>query len=65
MVIKIWDVRKSKGVTLEELAERSGIGRSTINNFENGKGSPRLLQMEQIAKALECRITDLFDSEYK
>jgi transcriptional regulator with XRE-family HTH domain len=48
-----------------ELAKKSGIGKSTLNNIENGKVSPTLFQLETIAIALEVKITDLFESEYK
>lgn len=54
-----------KGVTLMELSKKSGIGKSTINNIENGKVSPTLFQLEMIAIALGVKITDLFESEYK
>ena len=57
--------RTSKGFTLMELAKKSGIGKSTLNNIENGKVSPTLFQLETIAIALEVKITDLFESEYK
>ena len=43
----------------------SGIGKSTLNNIENGKVSPTLFQLETIAIALGVKITDLFESEYK
>lgn len=48
-----------------ELAKKSGIGKSTLNNIENGKVSPTLFQFETIAIALDVKITDLFESEYK
>jgi transcriptional regulator with XRE-family HTH domain len=48
-----------------ELARASGIGKSTLNNIENGKVSPTLFQLETIAITLGYRITDLFSSEYK
>ena len=48
-----------------ELAKKSGIGKSTLNNIENGKVSPTLFQLETIAIALDVKITDLFESEYK
>ena len=63
--ILIWNVRTEKGYTLLELSKKSGIGKSTINNIENGKVSPTLFQLEMIAIAMNVRITDLFDSEYK
>ena len=63
--ILVWEMRTSKGFTLMELSKKSGIGKSTINNIENGKVSPTLLQLEMIAIALGVNITDLFESEYK
>lgn len=65
MEIKTWQARSEKGVTLVELAAATGISKSTLNNIENGRVSPTMVQMEAIAKALRTRITDLFDSEYK
>ena len=65
MKILVWEMRTSKGFTLMELSKKSGIGKSTINNIENGKVSPTLFQLEMIAIALGVNITDLFESEYK
>lgn len=65
MKILLWEMRTSKRFTLMQLATKSGIGKSTLNNIENGKVSPTLFQLETIAIALDIKITDLFDSEYK
>ena len=65
MKVLLWETRTSKGFTLMELSKKSGIGKSTINNIENGKVSPTLFQLEMIAIALGVKITDLFESEYK
>ena len=65
MKILVWEMRTSKGFTLMDLSKKSGIGKSTINNIENGKVSPTLFQLEMIAIALGVKITDLFESEYK
>lgn len=65
MKILLWEKRTEKGFTLMELAKKSGIGKSTLNNIENGKVSPTLFQLEMIAIALDARITDLFESEHK
>lgn len=54
-----------KGFTLMQLAKKSGIGKSTLNNIENGKVSPTLFQLEMISIALDVKIIDLFGSEYK
>ena len=65
MKILTWEARSKKGITLVELARRTQIGKSTLNNIENEKVSPTLHQLEKIAIALDIRITDLFDSECK
>ncbi len=65
MKILTWEERTKKGITLMELARRTQIGKSTLNNIENEKVSPTLFQLEMIAIALNVKITDLFESEYK
>lgn len=65
MRIKTWEARIEKNYTLTKLALKTGISKSTLNNIENGRTSPTLRQLELIAKALNCRITDLFESDYK
>ncbi len=65
MKVLTWQARSDKNVTLVKLAELTGISKSALNNIENGKVSPTLIQLEAIAKALNVHITDLFDSEYK
>ena len=65
MEVLLWKMRTSKGFALMELSKKSGIGKSTINNIENGKVSPTVFQLEMIAIALGTKITDLFESEYK
>lgn len=65
MDILTWRARYMNGMTLEELAKLTGISKSTLNNIENGKTSPTLDQLKAIAKALDTRITLLFEDEYK
>ena len=65
MVVLTWQARSNKNITLIKLAELTGISKSALNNIENEKVSPTLEELEAIAKALDTRITDLFDSEYK
>ena len=65
MEILTWQARNNKKVTLVKLAALTGIGKSTLNNIENGRVSPTLKQLEAIAKALGVRITDLYESQYK
>lgn len=60
MRVLIWEARQRAGLTLQELEALCGIGKSTINRLENGQTSPRLEQLERIARALGCRVADLY-----
>lgn len=63
--VNLWEVRTAKGLKLEAVAVMTGVSKSTLNNIENGKTSPTLANLEKIAKGLGCRMSDLYDSEYK
>ena len=65
MEVLTWNARTTKSLTLKQLEEITGISKTCLNDIENGKTSPTLFQLELIAKALDMKITDLFDSEYK
>lgn len=65
MKILTYEARQAKSLTLQELSDRTGIGRTTLNNIETGHVSPTLNQLELIAKALDTKITALFMSKYK
>ena len=65
MKILTWQARNSKKVTLVKLSKMTGISKSTLNNIENEKVSPTIAELEAIAKALNMKIADLFDSDYK
>lgn len=64
MKILIWEARTSKRISLTRLSQWTGISKSTLSRIENEKTSPSMNQMEVIAKALECNISDLYYSEY-
>ncbi len=65
MHVRIWQNRNEKRMSLRMLAKKTGISKSTINNIENGKTDVTIIQLEKIAKALNVKITELFESEYK
>lgn len=65
VIIKLWEIRTAKGLKLEAVAAVTGVSKSTLNNIENGKTSPTLANLVKVAKGLGCRISDLYESEYK
>lgn len=64
IIINVWKMRTNRGISLRELEKMSRISKATINRIENGKKSPTLDELERIAMALGCRISDLYDSEF-
>lgn len=60
-----WQVRQKRGLTLRQLEELTGIGKTTLNNIENGLVSPTLNQIEAIARALDVNMSDLYTSNIK
>ena len=65
MKLLIWKVRREKHVSVEELAGKTGIGRSTLYNYENGLFSPTIDALEKIADALGVQIEELYEKEEK
>lgn len=60
MELRIWEIRRSKNLSIRELEELSGVSKSTINRLENNKFPPSILSLEKIASALECSVKELF-----
>lgn len=65
MKILLLKARVERKITLEKLAESSGISKSTLQRIESKAVSPTMDTMEKLAKAMNMRITDLFESEFK
>lgn len=58
------EIMYSKNLTVRQISILTGVSHSTISDICNG-AIPRLDTLEKIAKGLNVRITDLFDSPYK
>lgn len=65
MKILLLKARVERKITLEKLAESSGISKSTLQRIESKAVSPTMDTMEKLTKAMNMRITDLFESEFK
>ena len=63
----IKDLRLKKGMTQEELAEKTEVSTRTIQRIENGEVDPRAYTLQMIAKALEVEFNIFVeeDSESK
>jgi len=53
-------LRKSAGLTQQELSESAEVSRKSINAIENGIYVPSTVLSLKIAKTLNCSVEDLF-----
>ncbi len=60
---KIREFRKACGWTQKELSEKAGVATVTIQQYERGVRQPRLEQLEKIAAAFQCSISEFVDVE--
>ena len=65
MKILTHQARRKEHISLQALADKTGISKTTLNNIENQTVYPTIKQLELIAIALNTRITALFESKYK
>ncbi len=65
MKILIWKARTAKGLSLRELAAKTGISKSALQRMETGSEIPNMRHMELIAKNLGVTISSLYESFYK
>ncbi len=56
---KIRDMRKSRGMTLQELANKLGCSQSAISQYERGVRQASAPTLAKIAKALQCTLWDI------
>jgi transcriptional regulator with XRE-family HTH domain len=55
----IQKVRKAKGLTQEQLAEKIGTSTPWIGHIETGRELPNVKMLEKIARALQVKVKDL------
>ena len=57
--LNLVELRKTKGLTQEELAHRATVNQTYLSDIERGKRNPSLLVLNRIAKALGLDAVDL------
>lgn len=60
---KLLELRKSKGMTQEELAEALFVSRTAISKWESGRGYPSIDSLKEISKFFFVSIDELLSSE--
>ena len=62
---KILKLRKEKGYSQEELAEKLDVTRQTISNWELGSTQPNPEQLKGLSKILNVSIDEMLDNDIK
>ena len=57
--VRLKEIRKSKGLILQAVAERAGISKSLLSKIENFRTIPSLSVLYRIAEALQTDLADL------
>ena len=60
---RLYEHRFARELTQAALAQLVGVSRKTINTVENGVFVPSTLLALKLARALECRVEDIFSLE--
>lgn len=61
--MRIKEVLRKHGITQEEIANRLGINRVSVNRLLNDKNDMRVSTAEKFAAAIGCRVGELFEEE--
>ena len=54
------EIRKSAGLTQQDLSESAEVSRKSINAIENGIYVPSTVLALKISKTLKCKVENLF-----
>jgi transcriptional regulator with XRE-family HTH domain len=58
---KIKEVRKSKGITVQELADRAEVSKGLISQIENNRAIPSLQVLMKVILSLQINLPDFFE----
>jgi transcriptional regulator with XRE-family HTH domain len=56
-------LRKQKGLTQEQVADRSGISQQYLSGLESGRRNPTVITLHHLAQALGVTPVDLISPE--
>lgn len=58
---KIKQIRKEKGLTMEEFGKRFNTSKGAVNNWEKGRNLPNKANLKSIADLAEITVDELLD----
>lgn len=57
---KIRELRIKRKLSQQQLADKLGIKRTTVTNWEAGRACPKMAMLPALAEALKCKVDVLF-----
>lgn len=61
--VKLQELRKNKGLTQEEFANKIFVSRTAVSKWESGRGYPNIESLKDISKFFSISIDELLSSE--
>lgn len=65
MKILLNEIMYNKNLSVRQVAILTGVTKSTVDNIVNERYSPTMDNMELLAKGLNMKIQDLYESDFK
>lgn len=65
MKILLSQIMYERNLSVRQLSIMSGVPKSTVQEDMNEDSNPKIKTLEKLAIGLNCRITDLFESDIK
>ncbi|MBD2565416.1 hypothetical protein A6V25_30150 [Nostoc sp. ATCC 53789] len=61
VISKLAEYRKSKGLSQDDLAQQTGLTKTTVQNWENGRNLGAVIRVLKVCQRLDVDIRELFD----
>ncbi|MEW5827997.1 MAG: cupin domain-containing protein [Chloroflexota bacterium] len=62
--VRLRFLRASRGLSIKALAEQSGLNVNTLSLIENGRTSPSVSTLQQLALSLRVPVTEFFETDH-
>lgn len=61
VISKLAEYRKRKGLSQDDLAQQTGLTKTTVQNWENGRNLGAVIRVLKVCQTLDVDIRELFD----
>jgi len=61
VISKLAECRKNKGLSQDDLAQQTGLTKTTVQNWENGRNLGAVIRVLKVCQRLDVDIRELFD----